>query len=182
MPWRKPRGLSVRRPPRRYGRTRRIGSQYSARDDGDLSRARNGGSCRFFVWRAGSMDGGRRFLRSLKEQLGSLLAPAYPRPAGAFGSPLPLNSFQPRPAPRAREAAPPREPLALPERRVARKTIDRLSSIAAIPGSARSRWRSCSARSPGPASFITAATALSWRRAARPPTWPPARSAFPSTP
>ena len=62
------------------------------------------------------MDGGRRFLRSLKEQLGSLLAPAYPRPAGAFGAQLPLNSFQPRPAPRAREAAPPREPLALPER------------------------------------------------------------------
>ncbi len=44
------------------------------------------------------MDGGRRFLRSLKEQLHTLLSLAFPRPAPAFGSAVPFGDpFQARP-------------------------------------------------------------------------------------
>ncbi len=80
------------------------------------------------------MDGGRSFLRSLKEQLSALLSPAYPRPANALGAQLPLNNFQPRSAPRVLVPAPARETATAPERRDGRKAIDRLSSFAALPG------------------------------------------------
>ena len=83
MPRRKPRGLSIRRPPRRNGRTRRLGGQHAARNDGDLARARNGGLRRLFVRRAGQMDGGRRFSRSLKERLHTLLSPAFSASGGS---------------------------------------------------------------------------------------------------
>jgi cell division protein FtsQ len=38
------------------------------------------------------MDGGRRFPRSLKEQLHTLFSPAFPRPAAAFGSAAPFGA------------------------------------------------------------------------------------------
>jgi cell division protein FtsQ len=80
------------------------------------------------------MDGGRRFLRSVKEQLFSLLSPALPRPAGAAGGQLPLNPFQPRPAPRFRPAPPQPEATPAAPRREGGKAFDRLAAIALLPG------------------------------------------------
>ncbi len=76
------------------------------------------------------MDGGRRFLRSLKEQLLSLLSPAYPRPVGVAGARLPLDRFEPRFRAPRQEPPPPAAPL----RREGRGALDRLSAIAVLPG------------------------------------------------
>ncbi len=75
------------------------------------------------------MDGGRRFLRSITEQLGALLAPVLPRPAGAFGSAVSLHAFAPsQQAPRLREA--PQERAEPPKR----GALKRLAAFAALPG------------------------------------------------
>jgi cell division protein FtsQ len=82
------------------------------------------------------MDGGRRFLRSLKEQLYGLLWPALLRPAGVIGAQLPLNPFQPRPAPRFRPAQPfqAEDAPAAPARREGPGALDRLTALALLPG------------------------------------------------
>lgn len=77
------------------------------------------------------MDGGRRFLRSVKEQLSELFAPALARPAAAFGSAVPANASAP-----ANLLPPLDEPT--PERARARErarvAFQRLAAVAAIPG------------------------------------------------
>jgi cell division protein FtsQ len=82
------------------------------------------------------MDGGRRFLRSLKEQFYSLLWPASLRPAGAVGAQLPLNLFHSRPGPRFRPPQPPQTEAApaAPARREGPSALDRLTAFAVLPG------------------------------------------------
>ncbi len=77
------------------------------------------------------MDGGRRFLRSLTEQFHSLLTPAFPRAAGAFGSDFPTDDrFRARPAPNPRAA---NQARAAANRRV-QKLLGRLARVFAAPG------------------------------------------------
>jgi cell division protein FtsQ len=78
------------------------------------------------------MDGGRRFLRSLKEQLHTLLSPVLPRPAQAFGAVLPLgDSYHPRSTARARGATGAGAGIF---HRGMRRPFARLAVLAAMPG------------------------------------------------
>jgi cell division protein FtsQ len=74
------------------------------------------------------MDGGRRFLRSLKEQLFPPLSPAVLRPAGDFAGPAPVRT---RALSRSRWAP---EPSQAPARRKPRDLFSRLARKAAFPG------------------------------------------------
>ncbi len=78
------------------------------------------------------MDGGRRFLRSLKEQLHTPLSPAFPRPAEAFGSAVPFGDpFQARAEPRPRAATGARPSAA---NRGMRVFFERLAAFVVMPG------------------------------------------------
>ncbi|MGA8172248.1 MAG: cell division protein FtsQ/DivIB [Methylocystis sp.] len=78
------------------------------------------------------MDGARRFLRSLKEQLQTLFSPAFSRPAAAFGSVASLpEHFPARPEARARSAS---GTSVGSNERSRRAILPRLSYIASRPG------------------------------------------------
>ncbi len=81
------------------------------------------------------MDGGRRFLRSLKEQLGALLAPTRLRAAAAFAGDAATPSIFAASGPEPRAAAktvPPKRKSSAPSGKTT--ALDRMSAIAATPG------------------------------------------------